>query len=95
MDAILSGRTMDLSVEASAGAISRILSSIMAAERWQPRENKKCKKGHATLCGSTVCALVLCLQRLRRGSRHIIWRKSARILVKPQVSWLSREKLAV
>jgi hypothetical protein len=79
VDAILSGSTIDPSIEASAGAISRILPYIMAAERWQPRENKKCKKGHATLCGSTVCALVLCLQRLRRGSRHIIWRKSTRI----------------
>jgi hypothetical protein len=32
---------MDLSVEASAGAISCILPYIMAAERWQARENKK------------------------------------------------------
>jgi hypothetical protein len=32
---------------------------------------KKCKKGHTTLCGSTVCVLVLCVQRLRRNVRQL------------------------
>ena len=51
----------------------------MAADPWRPHQGKKGKKGHATLSGRTVDALVLCLQRLRRDSRHIIWRKSATI----------------
>jgi hypothetical protein len=46
---------------------------------WRPHQGKKGKKGHATLCGRIVCVLVLCLQRLRRDSRHIIWRESATI----------------
>jgi hypothetical protein len=33
---------------------------------------QKGEKGHATLYGSLSCALVQCLQRLRRDSRHII-----------------------
>jgi hypothetical protein len=51
----------------------------MAAGTWQPYQGKKRKKGHATLCGRTICAFVLCLQWLRRNSRHIIWRESATI----------------
>src|SRR6266581_6364319 len=31
------------------------------------------------LCGRTFCVIVLCLQRLRRDSRPIIWRESAMI----------------
>src|SRR5712691_1661623 len=42
-------------------------------------EGKNRQKGHATLCGRTVCPLVLYLQRLRENLRHIIRRKSARI----------------
>jgi hypothetical protein len=55
------------------------LPHIMAADTWRPDRGKKGKKGHATLCGRTVCTFVLCLQRLRRDSRHIIWRESAMI----------------
>src|SRR5712691_2318315 len=29
--------------------------------------------------GRTVCSIMLCLQRLQRNLRHIIWRKSAMI----------------
>src|SRR6267143_1410606 len=78
-DATLSGRAIFLSVEASARPIGLFLPHIMAADRLRKTRVKSVKKGHATLCGSTVCALVLYLQRLQRYFRHITWRKSARI----------------
>src|SRR6266446_503506 len=77
--ATLSGRTIFLSIEARFKVRGLFLPHIMAADTWRPHQGKKGKKGHATLCGRTVGALVLCLQRLRRDSRHIIWRESAMI----------------
>src|SRR5712691_11607613 len=77
--ATLSGRTLCFSISATLGAISLFLPHNLAAERWQHHEGKKGKKGHATLCGRTFCVIVLCLQRLRRDSRPIIWRESAMI----------------
>jgi hypothetical protein len=75
--AILSGRTLCFSIEARFRVRGRFLPHIMAADPWRPHQGQKGKKGHATLCGRTICTLVLCLQRLRRDSRHIIWRESA------------------
>src|SRR6266705_2078752 len=75
--ATLSDRTIFPSIEARFRIRSLFLPHIMAADTWWQHQGKKGKKGHATLCGRTVCTLVLCLQRLRRDSRHIIWRESA------------------
>jgi hypothetical protein len=77
--AILSVRTICFSIGATLGAMGLFLPHNMATKRGQHQEDKKGKKGHATLCGRTFCAIVLYLQRLRRNLRHIIWRKSAMI----------------
>ena len=77
--ATLSGRTLCVSIGATWRAIRLFLPHNMAAERGQHLTGKKGKKGHATLCGRTFYALRLYLQRLRRSSRHIIWRESATI----------------
>jgi hypothetical protein len=81
--AILSGRTIFLSIEAKFSVRTFFLPHIMAAERGQHLTGKKGKKVHATLCGRTVYILVLCLQGLRRDLRHIIWRESAMIWFMP------------
>src|SRR5260221_14014902 len=76
-DVTLSGSTIFFSVEASTRANGLFLPHIVAANRLWKHEGKKGKKGHARLCGSTVCAFVLFFQRLRRDLRHIIWLESA------------------
>ena len=58
--AILSGRTIFLSIEARLRVRGLFLPHIMAVGTWQPYQGKKGKKGHATLCGRTICAFVLC-----------------------------------
>ena len=57
--AILSVRTLSFSIGAILGAIGLFLPDNMAAERGQPHEGKKGKKGHATLCGRPFCGIVL------------------------------------
>jgi hypothetical protein len=85
-DATLSGRTIFLSVKPVLCP-----SAFFCHISWRQTDcgktrAKSVKKGRATLSGSTVCAIVLCLQRLRRCLRHVIWPKSAENHVKPQ--WL-------
>ena len=75
--------TMCLSIEARISIIGLFLPHIMAADPWWPPQAKRRKKGLARLCGSTLGALVLCLQRLRRNWRHIIWRQFATIWFMP------------
>ena len=82
-DATLCGSTMCLSIEARVSIIGLFLPHIMAADPWWPPQAKRRKKGLARLCGSTFGALVLCLQRLRRNWRHIIWRQFAIIWFMP------------
>jgi hypothetical protein len=77
--ATLSGRTIFLSIEARFSVRGLFLPHIMAADTERLPQGKKGEKDHATLCGRTVYTLMRYLQRLRGDSRHIIWRKSARI----------------
>jgi hypothetical protein len=57
--AILSVRTLFVSIGATLRAISLFLPHNMAAERGQHLAGKKGKKGHATLCGRPFYAIVL------------------------------------
>jgi hypothetical protein len=57
--AILSGRTIFLSIEAKFSVRTFFLPHIMAAERGQYLTGKKGKKGRATLCGRRFCVIVL------------------------------------
>ena len=77
--ATLSGRTIFLSIKAEFSVKILFLPHNMAAERGQHHKSKNGKNGHATLCGRAVCSIMLCLQRLQRNLRHIIWQKSAMI----------------
>jgi hypothetical protein len=57
--ATLSGRTICFSISATLEAFSLFLPHNMAAEKERQQEDKKGKKGHATLCGRTFLVIVL------------------------------------
>jgi hypothetical protein len=57
--AILSVRTICISIGATLRDIRLFLPHNMAAERGQHLTGKKGQKGHATLCGRTFCVIAL------------------------------------
>src|SRR5690242_9906125 len=57
--ATLSVRALCFSIGAILGVLGPFLAHNMATERGQLQEGKKGKKGHATLCGRTLCAIIL------------------------------------
>src|SRR5712692_3459490 len=80
----LSGRLIFLSIEAREKVMTPQSATYLGGRLTAAHTRaKRVKKGHAILCDSAVCALVLCLLSLRRDLRQIIWQKSAMNHVKP------------